>query len=180
MPSVLIKGKSSGNQIKTYNYLAPFSHQSYPFKILFLSFIGFYLLMNAFGFKPLMGVIASIAFGFATYSISSIEAAHYTKVLAMALMPAIIGSMHLLYKGNYFKGGVTLAFNLALQVYYFHYQITYYTVICMFIMVVFYLIQRHQQALTLFLFQQIGRPLLHLLLHHLHHCPLLTLVIVTC
>ena len=146
MPSVLIKGKNSGNQIKTYNYLAPFSHQSYPFKILFLSFIGFYLLMNAFGFKPLMGALASIAFGFATYSISSIEAAHYTKVLAMALMPAIIGSMHLLYKGNYFKGGVTLAFNLALQVYYFHYQITYYTIICMFVMVLFYLFQAIKES----------------------------------
>ncbi|MDP2174936.1 MAG: YfhO family protein [Bacteroidota bacterium] len=140
MPSILIKGQTSGNYIKSYNYLTPFNNQAYPFKILFLSFIGFYLLMNAFKVKPLFGAMAALAYGFATYSLSSIEAAHYTKVLAMALLPAIIGSLHLLFSGHYLKGGVTLAFNMALQVYFFHYQITFYTIICLLVMGIYYVI----------------------------------------
>lgn len=141
MPSTLIKGKPSGNQIKSYNYLTPFNKTEYPFRILFLSFIGFYLLMNAFKVKPLFGALASIAYGFATYSISSVEAAHYTKVLAMGLMPAILASLHWLFNGRYYLGGITLAFNMALQVYFFHYQITFYTIICLLTMGVYYLIQ---------------------------------------
>ena len=145
MPSTMIKGKPSGNQVKSYNYLTPFSHTAYPFQILFLSFIGFYLLMSAFKVKPLYGALAAIAYGFASYSISSVEAAHYTKVLAMALMPAILASLHWLFSGKYLSGGITLAFNMALQVYYFHYQITFYTIICLLVMGVFYLVKLVQE-----------------------------------
>lgn len=145
MPSTMIKGKPSGNQVKSYNYLTPFSHTAYPFQILFLSFIGFYLLMSAFKVKPLYGALAAIAYGFASYSISSVEAAHYTKVLAMALMPAILASLHWLFSGKYLSGGITLAFNMALQVYYFHYQITFYTIICLLVMGVYYLVKLVQE-----------------------------------
>jgi hypothetical protein len=145
MPSTMIKGKPSGNVIKSYNYLTPFSHTAYPFQILFLSFIGFYLLMSAFKVKPLYGALAAIAYGFASYSISSVEAAHYTKVLAMALMPAILASLHWLFSGKYLTGGITLAFNMALQVYFFHYQITFYTIICLLVMGIYYLVKLVQE-----------------------------------
>lgn len=145
MPSTLIKGKVSGNAIRNYNYIAPISGTEYPFKILILSFLGFYILMNAFKVKPLLGAMAAIAYGFATYSISSVEAAHYTKVLAMALIPAVLASLHWIFSGRYLLGGLSLAFNFSLQIYFFHYQITYYTVICMLIMGVYYLIQLVQE-----------------------------------
>ncbi|MCC6817751.1 MAG: hypothetical protein IT245_02525 [Bacteroidia bacterium] len=145
MPSTLIKGKPSGNYVKSYNYLTPFNSTAYPFRILFLSFIGFYLLMNAFKVKPTYGALAAIAYGFATYSISSVEAAHYTKVLAMALIPALLASLHWLFSGKYLLGGVTLAFNMALQVYYFHYQITFYTIICLLVMGIYYLVKLIQE-----------------------------------
>lgn len=148
MPSTLIKGKVSGNYVKSYNYLTPFSHTAYPFQILFLSFIGFYILMNSFKIKPLYGALAAIAYGFATYSISSVEAAHYTKVLAMALMPAVLASLQWLFNGKYLLGGVTLAFNMALQVYYFHYQITFYTILCMLTMGIYYLVVLIKQKKT--------------------------------
>ncbi len=139
MPSTLIKGKPSGNYLKSYNYLTPVSSTAFPFKILFLSFIGFYLLMNAFKVKPLFGALAALAYGFATYSISSVEAAHYTKVEAMAMMPAVLASLHWLFSGRYLLGGITLAFNMGMQVYYFHYQITFYTIIFLLVMGIYYL-----------------------------------------
>lgn len=131
MPTTLIYGKENMNKVPLYSYLTPFEGTSYPFKILFLSFIGFYLLMLSFKVKPLFAALAAITYGFATYSISSIEAAHYTKVMAMALMPALIASLQWLFKGRYMLGGVLLAFNFALQIYYFHYQITFYSIICL-------------------------------------------------
>jgi hypothetical protein len=140
MPSNMIQGKVSANEIKSYNYLMPFSKTSYPFRILFLSFIGFYILMCAFKVKPYIGALAAVAYGFATYSVSSVEAAHYTKVMAMALMPAVLASLHLLFNGKYFLGGVLLAFNMALQIYYFHYQITFYTIVCLLVMGIYYVI----------------------------------------
>ena len=140
MPSIMIQGKPSGNQIKTYNYLMPVNGTEYPFKILFLSFLGFYMMMNAFRLKPLHGALAALAYGFATYSISSVEAAHYTKVEAMALMPALLASLHWLFNGRYLLGGATLAFNMALQIYYFHYQITFYSIICLLVMGIYYLV----------------------------------------
>ncbi len=147
MPSTLIKGKVSGNEMKSINYLTPFSHTSYPFQILFLSFIGFYLLLSAFKVKPLYAALGAIAYGFATYSISSVEAAHYTKVLAMAMMPAVLASFHWLFQGEYLKGGSTLAFNMAIQVYYFHYQITFYTLICLLVMGIYYVIDLSKKGL---------------------------------
>lgn len=142
MPTTMIYGKENYNYVPRYSYLTPiFNGTAYPFKILFLSFIGFYLLMCAFKVKPQYGALAALAYGFATYSISSIEAAHYTKVLCMALMPAILASMHWLFRGKYFLGGVMLAFNLSLQLYYFHYQITFYTLIMMVAMGIYYIIE---------------------------------------
>ena len=141
MPSTLIYGKPSSNKVSLYNYLSPFGFTAYPFKILFLSFIGFYLLMCSFKIKPLFGALAAIAYGFATYSISSVEAGHYTKVLAMALMPALIASVQWLFNGRYLLGGVLLAFNFALQIYYFHYQITFYSIICLLGFGIYYMIE---------------------------------------
>lgn len=139
MPTTLIYGKENYNMVPLYSYLTPFEGTSYPFKILILSFFGFYLLTCSFKIKPLFGALAALAYGFATYSISSVEAAHYTKVLAMALMPALIASLQWLFNGRYLFGGVLLAFNLALQIYYFHYQITFYSIICLLAFGIYYL-----------------------------------------
>ena len=147
MPTTLIRGKVSGNEMRHVNYLTPFSQTAYPFQILFLSFIGFYLLLSAFKVRPLFAALGAIAYGFATYSISSVEAAHYTKVLAMAMMPAVLASFHWLFQGEYLKGGSTLAFNMAIQVYYFHYQITFYTLICLLVMGVYYVIDLAKKGL---------------------------------
>lgn len=146
MPTVMLQGKVSGNEIKSFNYLTPVGKTSYPFQILIMCCIGFYMLMNAFNVKPLLGGLAALAYAFATYSISSVEAAHYTKVLAMGAMPALLASLHWLFNGRYLLGGVTLAFNMALQLYFFHYQITFYSIVCMLAMGIYYLIELSREG----------------------------------
>jgi len=141
MPSTLIYGQKTDNKVAEYSYLTLLGDTAYPFKIIVLSFIGFYFLMIAFKVKPLHAALASLAYGFATYSISSIEAAHYTKVLAMALMPALMAALHWIFSGRYLLGGVLLGFHFALQIYYFHFQITFYSIITLLVMGVYYLIE---------------------------------------
>lgn len=141
MPSTLIYGQKSENKVAEYSYLTVLGDTAYPFKIIVLSFIGFYLLMISFKIKPLHAALASLAYGFATYSISSIEAAHYTKVLAMALIPALMAALQWIFSGRYLLGGVLLGFHFALQIYYFHFQITFYSIIALLVMGIYYLIE---------------------------------------
>ena len=127
MPSQILKGKDSHNLIKTINYLLPFRSAKYPFKILFLSLLCAYILAVSMKIDWRIAIIAAFAYGFATFSISGIEAAHYTKGLTMALMPAVLAGFIFLTRKKYFLGFLVLAYHFALQVYWYHYQISYYT-----------------------------------------------------
>lgn len=129
MPSQILRGRQSTNLLKDINYLTPFKSTKYPFRIMFLSLIGFYILMLCMKINYKLAIVGALAYGLATFTISSIEAAHYTKALAMALMPAVLGGFVLLTRKKYFLGAIVLAFNLGLQTYYYHYQISYYTII---------------------------------------------------
>ena len=126
MPSQILQGRPSQNLLLHVNYLTPFSGAKYPFKILFLSLIGFYILMISMKVNYKLAIIGAIAYGFATFSISGIEAAHYTKGLTMGLMPAVLAGFVLLAREKYFLGTLVLAFHLGLQTYFYHYQISYY------------------------------------------------------
>lgn len=140
MPSQILRGRESNNLLKDVNYLTPFKSAKYPFRIMFLSLLGFYILMLCMKVNYKLAIVGAIAYAFATFTISSIEAAHYTKALAMALMPAILGGFVLLTRKKYFLGALVLAFNLGLQTYYYHYQISYYTMIMLVIAGVVYAI----------------------------------------
>ncbi len=134
MPTQIMVGKTSNSLIAKANYLTPFdSWTKYPFKIIFINMIGFYILLLCFKIDSWLSIGASIAYALATYSISSIEAAHYTKVLAMGMMPAVIGGFYLLIQKKYLTGLFILAFHLAIQTRFYHYQISYYTLISLLI-----------------------------------------------
>jgi hypothetical protein len=139
MPTTLIGGRPSDNLIAKTNYI--FLKALYPYRIMAVNMIGFMILLLALGITPWLAAGGAIAYSFATYSISSIEAAHYTKCLAMGLMPAILGGLIMIMKRNYLWGLFTTAFSLSLQIYYFHYQITYYTAILIGIFAVFFAYQ---------------------------------------
>jgi len=139
MPTTLIGGRPSDNLIAKANHV--FLKALYPYRIMAVNMIGFMVLLLALGITPWLAAGGAVAYSFATYSISSIEAAHYTKCLAMGVMPAILGGLIMIMKRNYLWGLFTTAFSLSLQIYYFHYQITYYTAILIGIFAVFYAYQ---------------------------------------
>ncbi len=100
-----------------------------PAKFLFLSLIGFYILMLAFRVNPWLGIAGAIAFGFSTYFFIIEAAGHNTKAHAMSYMAPLLAGIILSFRGKLLLGCVLTGLFLALQIYANHLQITYYTLL---------------------------------------------------
>ncbi|MBX2903502.1 MAG: YfhO family protein [Chitinophagales bacterium] len=98
--------------------------------LMFLHFIGFYVLMLCLGINQWLAIIGSIAFGLSSFTLISIEAGHNTKVQAMALMAPVLGGVLLAYRKNIFAGAALTAFSLSLAIAANHLQVTYYLIMC--------------------------------------------------
>ncbi|MGF7231632.1 YfhO family protein, partial [Arachidicoccus sp.] len=111
-----------------------------PISFFFLACICFYILTQSFRIKPIIGVLASLAFAYATYTPIIIVAGHETKMLAMAYMPAMLAGLILLYEKRYALGSIVSTLFATLEISAGHPQITYYFLICVAIMTIFYVI----------------------------------------
>ena len=109
--------------------------------LMFLHFIGFYVLMLCLGINQWLAIIGSIAFGLSSFTLISIEAGHNTKVQAMALMAPVLGGVLLAYRKNIFAGAALTAFSLSLAIAANHLQVTYYLIICVGLLVLYELIE---------------------------------------
>ena len=141
MPAELIYTGPAPNFYHAFSYLQPIDGTSYPFQNLLLCFIGFYIFLICINVNPLIALFGSLAYGFMTFTFSSIEAAHINKVFVMAIMPAVLGGFYLIAKGQYLKGFIVYTYHLGLQTYCFHYQITYYLAIIMLVVGGFYFVK---------------------------------------
>lgn len=141
MPADLVYLGPAANFYEQTSYLFFAQKASYPFQNLFLCFIGFYIFLLCLRIDPLLAFFGSLAYGFMTFTFSSLEAAHINKVFVMALMPAVIGGFYLIAKEKYLSGFVVFTYNLAIQTLYFHYQITYYTLIILFVLGAYYFVK---------------------------------------
>ncbi|HRN95741.1 MAG TPA: hypothetical protein PL084_13545, partial [Chitinophagales bacterium] len=98
--------------------------------LMFLHFIGFYVLMLCLGVNQWLSVIGAVAFGLSSFTLISIEAGHNTKVQAMALMAPVLGGVLLAYRKNILAGAALVALSLSLAIAANHLQVTYYLIIC--------------------------------------------------
>ncbi len=108
-----------------------------PVNILFLYFLGFFILLLILKVDPWLSIVGAIAFAFSTYFIIIIEAGHNTKAFAIAYMAPIIGGIILTYRGKYLLGGMITALFAALEISANHLQITYYLLLLILILGVF-------------------------------------------
>ena len=76
-----------------------------------------------------------MAFGFSTYLIIILGVGHNTKALALGYLPLIVAGFLTVLRGNYLKGFLISSLFLGLQVHANHYQMTYYTLIMLSIIV---------------------------------------------
>lgn len=100
-----------------------------PTKFLFLSLIGFYILLLAFRVDPWLAIAGAIAFGFSTYFFIIEAAGHNTKAHAMTFMAPLVAGIVLSYRGKLLLGVMLTGVFLSLQLFTNHLQITYYTLI---------------------------------------------------
>ncbi|MFI5203665.1 MAG: YfhO family protein [Flavobacteriales bacterium] len=98
----------------------------HPINLLFVAMICFYILMLCLRVNPWVGIAGAVAFGFSTYTILIIGAGHNTKALAIAYMPAVLGTLILAYRSRPILGSVLFMFFMALELRASHLQVTYY------------------------------------------------------
>lgn len=109
---------------------------SRPIAYIFLAMIAFYILLVCFDLGPWLSIIGAVAFGFSSIFMLYLGAGHNSKVHAIALLPALIGSLLLAYRKNYKPGAVFLSFFVCLEVAANHLQMTYYSLFLIFSIVI--------------------------------------------
>lgn len=131
MPAIQISVIYAGNFIKSsvdifLKTLPP------PAGIALLYMLGFYIMTLCLRINPWIGLLGSIAFGFASYDIIIIQAGHNSKALAVAFMPPVVGGFLLAYQRNIKWGIILSALFMTIEISMNHLQVTYYLGILLF------------------------------------------------
>jgi hypothetical protein len=134
MPAFLISTKYSGNLI--YYAHAFVTFLKLPIASIFLSMLGFYVLLLLFKVDWRLAIAGAIAYGFSTYFFFILEAGHNTKAIAIAYMAPMIGSIYYLYRHNAIRGALLTTFFLSLEIIANHPQITYYSFLCILVFII--------------------------------------------
>lgn len=107
---------------------------------VFIAMVCMYVFLLTLGIDWRVGLIGALGYGITTYHVDILEAGHTTKMLALALAPAVFAGAMLLYRGNFLGGGALFGLALALQIHASHVQITYYTGLLLAFWVIFSLV----------------------------------------
>ena len=68
-----------------------------PVSVLFLSMIGFYILLLLFGVNQWLSVAGAIAYGLSSFFFQILAAGHNTQAIALAYMAPMIGGIYYSY-----------------------------------------------------------------------------------
>lgn len=112
-----------------------------PFSYIFLSLIGFYILLLCLKIDYRIAVAGAIGYAFASYNFIIIVAGHNSKMHAIALVPFVIAGIILVFQRKYLFGGALTALALSLEIYANHLQITYYLAMAVGILMVIELVK---------------------------------------
>jgi hypothetical protein len=97
-----------------------------PILYFFLACVCFYVLSQALRLKPVWGILGALAFAYATYNPVIIYVGHDTKMMSIAMMPAMLAGIFLIFEKRYWLGAaVTALFTSAIMAMN-HLQVTYY------------------------------------------------------
>lgn len=97
-----------------------------PVSYVFFMLFGFYILMRALRFKPLISAFGAVAWALSSYFIILIAAGHIWQLNTLQFIPPTLAGIVLAYRGKYLWGGVTTALFVALQILSNHIQMSYY------------------------------------------------------
>lgn len=129
------------------NYLPGFVHTIMtlglpaPIQFFFLACICFYILCIILRVNPYIGIMGALGFAYATYNPVIISVGHATKMWSIAYMPAVLGSLILIYERRYWLGAALTALFAATMIAMNHVQIVYYFFLAAAIMTIAYIIR---------------------------------------
>ena len=112
----------------------------HPIGVVFISMLGFFILLLVLDCSVWISFIGGLAYGLTSYLFIILGAGHNTKAFAMAYMAPVLAGIIMTYKGKYLWGSVLTAIALALEVKANHLQITYYLLLIVIILVIAQLI----------------------------------------
>jgi hypothetical protein len=125
MPAYQISVKWSGSALtfldKAFHGFLPM-----PAGFLFLYLLGMYILLMCLRVDPWLALVGALAFAFSSYFFVILEAGHNSKANAIGYMPAVLGGLYVLLRGNKWLGAALFALFLSLLIYVNHVQVAYY------------------------------------------------------
>src|SRR5690606_25027688 len=136
MPTYQLGAKYPHNYVKSLDSVLRFLPR--PADYLFLYFIGFYILLLFLRIKPLKAFFGALAFGLSTYLIIILGVGHNAKAHAIAYMPMVVAGVLLVFQRRYILGGLLTMIAVALEIQANHFQMTYYLLILLLIIGIYY------------------------------------------
>lgn len=125
MPAYQISVKYKGNLIRYIDNIFKMG-LPHPANLVFIYFIGFFILLMVMKVDPWLALAGALAFTFSSYFFIILEAGHNSKAHAIGYMAPVIAGILLTYRGKYLAGSLLTALFLALELSANHLQITYY------------------------------------------------------
>lgn len=98
----------------------------YPVGVMFLLFVGMFILLSALKIEPVTAGMGAMAFLLSSYFFIALEAGHNSKLNALAYIPMLLAGIVLTYRGRFWLGGAMTALFLSLSIHTNHIQMTYY------------------------------------------------------
>ena len=98
-----------------------------PINFFFLACLCFYILCLTLRIRPVIAMLAGLAFAFSTYNPVIVAAGHDTQMLATAFMPLLIAGLISIFEKQYWLGLALTTYATYQQIAVNHLQVTYYT-----------------------------------------------------
>ncbi len=111
-----------------------------PINFFFLACVCFYILCLALRVRPVIGILAGLAYAFSTYNPVIINAGHDTQMLATAFLPLLIAGLISTYEKKYWLGLALTTYAAYQQIGVNHLQISYYTFLIAAVITISYLV----------------------------------------
>ena len=154
MPTYQMGASYPHNYIKKVDELLRFLPR--PADYLFLYFFGFYCLLLVLKTDPLKAFFGALAFGFSTYLIIILGVGHNAKAHAIAYFPLVVAGILLTFNKKYIFGGLLTLFAVALEINANHFQMTYYLLILLIAITIFYVYKSFKNKNLKSLFYSFG------------------------
>jgi hypothetical protein len=139
MPAYQISVQYKGNLIRYIDDIFKFG-LPHPANLVFIYFIGFFILLMVLKVDPWLAMAGALAFTFSSYFFIILEAGHNSKAHAIGYMAPVLAGVLLAFRGKYIAGGLLTALFLALELRANHLQITYYLALIVITLGIFELI----------------------------------------